>query len=172
MKQLIFTLGIVLLLGSAAFAQKGPRGPMKEAMQKLHLTADQQKSMKDIHMKTAKQMIDVRAELQKKRIDVQAAMGGDNPDRKALENLWTDIAKLEVNRKVIMFDTHQQMMKLLTPEQQKIWKEHRGAMMQGARGPFRDGQRGREVIREKRIIRRGNDIPGPPELNKKEEEED
>jgi Spy/CpxP family protein refolding chaperone len=163
MKQLIFALSIMVLFSSVAFAQRGPRGPMKEVMQKLNLTADQQKSMKDIHLKTAKQMIDIRSDLQKKRIDVQSIVSGDNPDRKALEGLWNDISKLEVNRKLLMFDTHQQIMKILKPEQQKIWKENHGAMMRDGRGPFRGGMRGREIIKEKRIIKHGNGLQEPPE---------
>ncbi len=171
MKQLIFALSIMALLSSVSFAQRGPRGPMKEVVQKLNLTAEQQKSMKDIHLKTAKQMIDIRSEMQKKRIDVQSIMGGDNPDRKTLEGLWSDISKLELNRKMLMFDTHQQIMKMLNPEQQKIWKEDQGAMMRNARGPFRGAMRGREVIKEKRIIKRGNDIQEPPEKGGQEDDD-
>jgi len=136
MKQLIFALTIMALLSSVSFAQRGPRGQMKEVMQKLNLTADQQKSMKDIHLKTAKQMIDIRSDLQKNASTRRASMGGDNPDRKALEGIWSDISKLEVNRKLLMFDTHQQIMKVLNPEQQKIWKENHGTMMRDALGPF------------------------------------
>jgi Spy/CpxP family protein refolding chaperone len=177
MKRLIFALCITILAGGVALAQRGPRGPMAGVMKKLNLTADQKKSMQEIHQITAKQMIDIRSEIQKKRIDVRAAMGNDNPDRKALENLWTDLSRLEVNRKLLMFDTRQQIMKVLTPDQRKIFMEQRGMMMERGgmmnqmRGFNRGGIRGREVIKEKRIIRSGNEATDPQEKSGQEDDD-
>ena len=145
----LFTLGY-----SNAIAQGGPpeepprKGNFrKEMKEKLNLSADQEKQFKDIHFKFAKDRIQARATMQTKRLEVKQLLDADKPDRAGLEKKFNEIADLEVQQKLLGFDQAMEMKKVLTPEQQKIFKE----LKEDLPHPQRQGMR--ERIRE-RIIER------------------
>ncbi|MFZ1730746.1 MAG: Spy/CpxP family protein refolding chaperone, partial [Bacteroidota bacterium] len=77
-----------------------------------------------------KQMIDIRAALQKKQIDMKAMVENDASDRAAFERLSREIADLQVQQKLAMFDADKKVVKNLNPEQQEQWKEIKSKRMQ------------------------------------------
>jgi len=91
----------------------------------LELTAEQQKKIKDIVRAQRKQMIDLRASIQKKRIDLRAITDSETPDRRAFENLSKEIADIQLQQRLLLFDSRNDILKILTPEQRQQWKEIR-----------------------------------------------
>lgn len=136
MKAIIFAAALLLMSSAAILAQPGPD---TGAWKKMNLTEEQKSTLKSIRSETQKQMIDIRASLQKKRIDMKEMVDGESGDRAAFERLSREIADLQVQQKMLLFDTDQKVMKNLNPEQQKMWKEMKAKRMHKAmrrgRGP-------------------------------------
>jgi Spy/CpxP family protein refolding chaperone len=131
---------LAVLLGSASMAQPG-QIQRKEWKEKLNLTADQEKSVKEIKTKVAKDLIDLRSQVQKKRIDLREAATADSPDRAKVEKLMKEIADAQIQQKMLLFDTDQKILGLLKPEQKKVYQEIKDARREGMQRRFM-GQRG------------------------------
>jgi Spy/CpxP family protein refolding chaperone len=125
---LIVTLGC-MLAGGVAFGQpaamKGQmqmgRHPMLFSELKL---SDQQKTdMKKVWFDLRQKQIDVRAKIDHARLDYEKLASADNPDQNALSAKIQDIANLRVQLQKNKLDAWFSANKLLTPEQQKIWKK-------------------------------------------------
>lgn len=120
MKTLLLALAMILLASSGLQAQPGPEAG---AWKKMNLSEEQKSTLKDIRANTQKQMIDLRASLQKKRVDLRAMMDADNPDRSAFERLNREIADLQVQQKLLLFDADRDVSNALDPAQLEQWKE-------------------------------------------------
>lgn len=123
MKRIALFASIAILLLSAMAVAQPSRDDRRQARERLNLTSEQEKSIKDIKSKSGKELIDLRAEVQKKRIDLGNAWGADTPDRAQVEGLMKDIGALQLKMKMILFDADQAVNKLLNPEQRKVYKE-------------------------------------------------
>lgn len=113
-------------------------------MEKLNLTDDQRKQVDKLHSDLQKRQIALRAKIQSARVDVQDAFREDKPDRAKIEAKLSEITKaqgeMKNNHVAFWFDVS----KILTPDQQKLWKQT--PMMQrrggeGMRGMHRPLQR-------------------------------
>lgn len=117
---------LFLLFSTVAWAQPRRMGdgpPVRGMMEKLKLTYDQSQQLGKLHSELEKKQIAVRAKIQTLRVDVRDAFGDDKPDRAKIESKINEITKLQGEMKTshlaLWFDVN----KILTPEQQKIWKE-------------------------------------------------
>jgi Spy/CpxP family protein refolding chaperone len=127
---------LTMILSTAAFAQPR-RGwddrPMRgiREMQKLDLTDDQRKQVDKLHSDLQKKQIALRAKIQAIRIDVRDAFREAKPDRGKIESKVNDITKaqgeLKTNHLAFWFDVN----KILTAEQQKVWREAPMMMCRG-----------------------------------------
>jgi len=141
----ITALLIAALCAGTAFAQPGMRGMNRKSIEKLNLTAEQEKSLRDIRNANEKQMIDLRASMQKKRIELGELRNAETPDRAAVERIFSEIGDLQLRQKMLAFDGEQAALKVLNPEQRKIWKEMKGERFRNAkdnRGRHRRGGAG------------------------------
>jgi Spy/CpxP family protein refolding chaperone len=142
------------IVSAQAIAQD--RGPMQRQgrmMERLNLTEQQQKQFDALASDFRKQAVDRRAEIAKARIELMDLLKADTPDQKKISSQITNIANLEAAAKEQALDHWFQVNKILTPEQQKIWK--RGlvtmAQMQMSRGMMRGGRwQGRQMERPER----------------------
>jgi Spy/CpxP family protein refolding chaperone len=139
MTRLLFPLlALTFLLTATATAQPG-RGFMGEGLkrlEKLDLSSEQKSALKDAMREHRKKGIDLRAAVQKKRLDLKELMDAEQPDRKRYEALNKEIADVQLQQKMLLFDMRQSLMNILTPEQRKTWMDSRGEGMRG-----RDGNR-------------------------------
>jgi Spy/CpxP family protein refolding chaperone len=71
-----------------------------------------------------KAMIENRAKIQEARVDLKGLFKADNPDRAAIEKKMSEINDLQFKGKLAFVGHLFGVRDLLTPEQQKIWKEH------------------------------------------------
>lgn len=98
--------------------------------EKLDLSSDQQKQFDKMQSDMQKKQIDIRSKIQSLRIDIKDIFKEDNPDKGKIESKMNEITKLQGEMKKNHLDFWFGVNKILKPEQQKIWKEHR--MMMGA----------------------------------------
>ncbi|HVN47521.1 MAG TPA: Spy/CpxP family protein refolding chaperone, partial [Bacteroidota bacterium] len=108
-------------MGAPRPAHEGVVG-MQQMMGKLKLTDEQKKEIDKIVFDAEKQAIAQRAKVATARLELRQLFKADNPDKSAIEkkiNEVTDLStQLHINRVEGWFTIN----KLLTPDQQKIWK--------------------------------------------------
>ncbi len=127
-KLFVMLLGILLVAGSA-FAQpaNAPKQhmPMRHhptLLTKLHLTDQQKTQAEKIKFDLMKKQIDLRAQIARDGVDYKELSIAENPDENALGAKIQEIAKLKGDLHQNLLDAWFTVNKILTPEQQKIWK--------------------------------------------------
>jgi Spy/CpxP family protein refolding chaperone len=110
---------------------------------KLNLTDEQKSKMRDMKSELQKKQIALRSKIQIMRVEVKQLITADKLDKLAVEKKFNEIAKLQVEQKINLLNERSAINDILTPEQQKIWKECRN--MRGMRGKMmiKDRIRGR-----------------------------
>lgn len=157
MKTTLITIVLSLLvIAGSAMAQTGktqnrPMAGWKNNMGAggLKLTDQQKKDVQKIKFNLMQKQIDLRAKIAHARLDYEQLTSADSPDESAIAAKIDEIAKLQVQSKKNMLDGWFAVNKILTPDQQKIWKkvlQHpRMAgrmMMNGRRGNGANGMMG------------------------------
>jgi len=100
-------------------------------IEKLDLNADQQKQFDKLHTGMQKKQIDLRSKIQTLRLDLRELFNEDSPNKSNIESKMNEISKLQTEAKLSHLDLWFEVNKILKPDQQKLWKEHR--MMMGSR---------------------------------------
>lgn len=153
----IFLLAVLgLFVPLAAIGQPGPgpradRGPVRGSgmriLDELKLTEEQQKKVQELRFDLMKQVATQRAKIATAMVEFRELAAKDNPDRSALEKKIREISDLRAQMQTLRLNQWFNVNKLLTPEQQKVWKkaldgrvwmERRGFMRQRMRGMMRD----------------------------------
>jgi len=154
--KLVAALFVTTFLAVQATAQEGPQGRGPRAMmQRLNLTDDQQKQFDALASDFRKDMVDQRAEIAKARLDLADLLKAENLDRGKIAKQLESVSGLEAAAKVKALDHWFAVNKILTPEQQKVWKHGlarvaergmTGRAMRGLRWDAGDGagQRGQQ----------------------------
>jgi Spy/CpxP family protein refolding chaperone len=140
-------LAILLMASTVLWAQ--PRGfgggfecnmyAKDRPMEKLNLTADQQKQFDKLKSDMEKKQIDLRAKVQQMRLELRDLYNEDSPNKTAIESKMSEVSKLQNDMKMNHVDFWFAVNKILTPEQQKIWKEHQMSMGPMGMKGMRDG---------------------------------
>jgi len=104
-----------------------------------------------------KKMIETQAKIRLVRVDLRELAGAEKPDRAAIEKKLGEISDLQLKEKLALVDHLFQAKGILTPEQQKKFREHmagrllnEGGMPGGRRGgmmPHR-GMKHHEMMNE------------------------
>ncbi len=121
----------------------------------LKLTDEQKKEVDKLRSETAKEMIDQHAKIAKSEIELRDLFKAETPDKAAIEKKMRAIADLRVEAKMIHINNWFAVNKLLTPEQQKVWKKFLNDRGHRKFGHFRGGRRGSD--------RGGEGMRGPQE---------
>ena len=112
-------------------------------MQKLNLTEAQQTQVNKLRVDFQKKQIQSQAKIRLARLDLSQLLQADKPDRGAIEKGIRDVSSIETEAKLARLDHMLAVRALLTPEQQKIWKEE----MMDRRGSMRGfGRHGRGLM--------------------------
>lgn len=167
MKIRILLASTMLLLSSAALLKAQPDdleaqdpmvGPRMRLFAELKLIDDQKKQMEQMRVDLAKQLIAHRAKTSTARLELQQLLRADNPGKAAIEKKLNELGQLQTQGRMQMVNQWFNVNKILTPEQQKVWKKAlgqrqfagrgqmmrggRGGMMRMGRGPMMRGGRG------------------------------
>lgn len=154
------TVAVLASVAMVAFAQPPGRGmgprdlpPRHEALLKeLNLTDAQKAQVQKLHLEMMKKQTQLRSKIQTLRLDTKGLFLAEKVDRSAIEKNIKAITEAQEQMKMAMLDHWFAVNALLTPEQQKVWKEH--AMQFGERMRQRFGQ-GRPMMRHR--------FGGPPD---------
>jgi Spy/CpxP family protein refolding chaperone len=115
---------------------------MQPLIESLNLTDEQKTQMHQLRIDKQKQQVQRQSKTQLARIELQELLVADTPDRSAIEKKTKEISDLQHQAKLEMIDHLFKVRSILTPEQQKTFKDHmlRGAGgMQGRRHGMRRG---------------------------------
>src|SRR3990172_7064842 len=134
-------IGSLIATFSLAFTLSARQGhpqafdrPMHQAiMGELKLTDQQKKEIDKIHSDAMKEQIDRFSEIAKARVELQDLLKADNPSQSAIEKKLTDIEAFQNQAQSKRLSVWFSINKLLTSEQQKVWKktlERHGTMME------------------------------------------
>jgi Spy/CpxP family protein refolding chaperone len=126
----------VALFALGAMAQNRPMVERPERMiQQLALNDEQQKQFDALASEFRKESVDRRAEIAKARIELMDLLKAESPDQGKITNQLEKIGALESAAKANGLDHWFQVNKILTPEQQKMWKK---TLIRIARGSMAD----------------------------------
>lgn len=164
--KMISTIVAGILSLTLAMAQQGPGpgGPMG-SMDELNLSDQQKKQVEQIHDEAMRQGIDRRAEIAKAQVDLRQLVRADKPDQSAIDKKLKEITTLRSAAQSHRLTAWFSINKLLTAEQQQVWKKHlerrlempgRMGMRGGMRGHMRERMHGRGMQRFDRPMERGN----------------
>jgi Spy/CpxP family protein refolding chaperone len=124
MKKILVVTAVMLMAFSAHLAARPDDvNGFQKYMGKLNLTEAQKKDVDKVRFDMEKQAIAQRAKLATARVDLRQLLKADNPDRSAIEKKLKEIADLGVGQHMLRLDAWFAINKLLTPEQQKTWKQ-------------------------------------------------
>ena len=132
MKAGIVLLALCTATLAPAFAQppdhhRGP-GSMRERhegiMDQLNLTDTQKDQMRKLRLELAKKQATLQSKIKMARLDMAELFLADKPDRAAIEKQIKTVSDLQYQEKVNRLDHMFAVKDILTPEQQKMMKQH------------------------------------------------
>jgi Spy/CpxP family protein refolding chaperone len=124
MKKIAVLMTILLVaFGTQLYGQPNEARALHKVMAKLNLTDDQKKEIEKIHVDAAKQRVATKAKLETGRIELQQLLKADTPDKSAIEKKVHELADITVQMRLIKLNSWFAINKLLTPDQQKVWKK-------------------------------------------------
>ncbi len=148
-------LALSLVAGVATAQNRPPREPREPLMEKLNLTEQQQKQFDALVSEFRKERVDRRAEVAKARIEMMDLLKAEPLDQGKITAQIEKIGRLEIAAKSKGMEHWFAVNKILTPEQQKVWKR---GMVRFAQGQMMD--RG---MRTRRMHTRAMEPPEPGE---------
>jgi Spy/CpxP family protein refolding chaperone len=138
-------LGFTLLTASLAVAQPGPgpggpaHGHDRWGMDMLKLTDQQKTDLRALRSDLQKSMVKLT------RIDLREMVAVEKPDRPAIEKKVKDISALQTTAKLALVDHLFKVNAMLTPEQQKIFKQEMGRRLMEEPGSMMMERHGRSM---------------------------
>ncbi|MCL4539802.1 MAG: Spy/CpxP family protein refolding chaperone [Bacteroidetes bacterium] len=128
-KLIVAVLGLLFAAGAAVAQPEPPRMHQMPMMHvpmlfaRLKLTDQQKAEMQKIRLNLMQKQIDIRASIAHARLDYAELASATNPDQNALAAKIQDIAKLQGELRSNRLEGWFEVNTILTPEQQKIWKD-------------------------------------------------
>lgn len=148
MMRRVLSVGVALLMVPLlGLAQQTPRPeraerqPRMRMMANLNLTETQQKQFDEMRFDLEKRMVAQRAKIAEARIELRQLFSQDKPDQSAINKKIQEVSRLQTEQKQLLVDHWFSVNKILTPEQQKVWKHTLGARLE-SRAFNRAGRRG------------------------------
>jgi Spy/CpxP family protein refolding chaperone len=126
---IVLVVVIALFSFSFGFAdaqeQKGPKpvGPIEQIIKQLKPTPEQLTQMEKMKSDLEKQQVQTRAKMQTAGIELRDLLSAAEPNKEAVMKKLDEVAKYRVEMVKNRIEQWFAVNKILTPEQQKIWKE-------------------------------------------------
>jgi len=111
-------------LGPGPNAGPNARSMRQEMKAKLNLTEAQETQMQKLRFDLEKKQTTVQSKIKLLRIDMKELLAGENPEKNAIEKKMKEVSDLQLQEKLNVLDHMFTVKGILTPEQQKIWKQH------------------------------------------------
>ncbi|UCE27213.1 MAG: periplasmic heavy metal sensor [Candidatus Coatesbacteria bacterium] len=127
------TVGTFIFLAVVKTEVHGPSDGLGE---KLELTPEQKEKFKENREDMKEQAEPIRRELDEKRSEVIELLKEPEPDTARRDELFKEIASLQVQLEILVFDHMHETAQVLTPEQREVFFEHLECKFGPGRGPF------------------------------------
>jgi Spy/CpxP family protein refolding chaperone len=155
---------LLLLATSLSFAQDRMNQPDRaniktRVLRDLKLTDDQKKSIENLRFEMRKKSVDQQAHLKTARLELAEMFKADQPNQSAIQKKIGDISQLQSQQRLLFVDHWFAVNKLLTPEQQKIWKKVSAQLLTQRKARFIRG-RAAQFMRNQRNARQFAQPPG------------
>lgn len=121
-RMLILTLAAAFIATVVVAQNEGP-APAARLMKKLNLTDQQQSDVGKLMVDHAKKMVDQKAKLANAIIDLKVLLKAQEPQQSAIDKKIREIADLKVQEQSMRLNMWFAVNKILTPDQQKLWKQ-------------------------------------------------
>lgn len=122
MKFPIFLLSAALLLSSSSFARGHKGGHWKKVMEKLELTADQQKQLESIKEKSKVNMKANKEELKQARQNFETSLDQDKSDEE-IRTAFQKVRELKAKMAELRFEQMLQIRQILNKDQRQKFRE-------------------------------------------------
>ena len=156
MKQL-FVLSTILILSVSLAAAQGNMNPRNRGANNrdrlfgsLNLTDEQKKSIETLRFEMQKKAVAQQARMKTSRLELAELFKADPPNQSAIQKKIGDIAELQSQSRILRVDHWFAVNKLLTPEQQKIWKRASAQFLAQQKARFIRGRATRFMMRNQR----------------------
>jgi len=154
MKKITLSMLLLLLAASLTLAQDRVMPQSREnvrgrILRELKLTDEQQKSIESLRFEMRKKSVEQQAGLKTARLELAELFKADQPNQSAIEKKVGEISQLQSQQRLLLVDHWFAVNKLLTPEQQKIWKKASAQMMAQRKAGFIRG-RAAQFLRNQR----------------------
>jgi len=134
---IILIFGLTILISDLGYSQQMNKQknilPMSQRMEmtgkmnlmkKLNLTDQQKQKFADMKIAFEKKMVDLKADLQKNKLDLKALRVNGNFNRSDIIAAVKNVNQSKDAISLAVANHMVDMYEVLTPEQQKIWKEN------------------------------------------------
>jgi Spy/CpxP family protein refolding chaperone len=158
MKQITLLASILLLFLSMTAAQDRINPPDRtgasraHVLQKLHLSDEQKKSVESLRFDLRKKMVDQQAALKTSRLELAELFKAEQPSQAAIEKKMGEISQLQSQRRIMAVSHWFAVNKLLTPDQQIIWKKESARLLMQQKARLIRG-RAAQFMRNQRRMR-------------------
>ncbi len=150
-RYLAFLLAAVLILPAFSLAQPAQQtGNRRHPMQmrermlgNLGLSDEQRGQIRKLALDHQKAQTEMTAKIQVARLDLRELFLADKPDRDAIAKQMGVVSDFQQKAKLSQLDHMFAVYKILTPEQQKKWREHMAHFGEGAGPMMRHGRTGK-----------------------------
>lgn len=155
MKSTLVAMALFIVSFASANPNTPPDGPQRfRVMEDLKLTDAQKDQFEKISYDTEKKQIELRSKLESAQLDLRRLLDADAPDKSAIEKKINEIASAQTAVKMNHFNGWFEKNKVLTPEQQKIWKKAMHRRMKSTHRVMQEVQKERMPMMERKHIRR------------------
>jgi Spy/CpxP family protein refolding chaperone len=134
MKKIMTLGGFALLALSLTLAQEriNPSnrvgGNDIRTLRQLKLTDDQRKSIDNIRFEFRKKTVDQQARIKTVRLECAELFKAAEPNQSAIQKRVAEISQLQSQQRLLIIDHWFAVNKLLTPDQQMVWKKVSGRL--------------------------------------------
>ena len=98
------------------------------ALRQLKLTDDQRKSIGTIRFELRKKIVDQQARIKTARLECAELFKAAEPNQSAIQKKVAEISQLQSQQRLLIIDHWFAVNKLLTPDQQIVWKKVSGQL--------------------------------------------
>ncbi|MCX6135257.1 MAG: periplasmic heavy metal sensor [Ignavibacteriales bacterium] len=168
MKKVLIAVSLLLLPLCLSFAQERLNRPNSSTdnrdrfVRLLKLTDEQKKSIESLRFELGKRSVDQQARGKTARLELAEMFKAEQPNQAAIQKKLAEISQLQSVQRVLRVDHWFAVNKLLTPEQQKIWKKASARLWAQQKASIIRG-RAAQIMRKGRNARRVAQPPGPME---------
>jgi Spy/CpxP family protein refolding chaperone len=134
------TLVLLSLLAVTFIAASQPQEPpqRQRSVTKLNLTDAQQEQFQKISFDIQKKQIELKAKAETARLELRRLMASDNLDKSAVEKKLNEVSSAQTALHMNRINGWIEKNKVLTPEQQKLWKKELRNNRRGANAKERE----------------------------------